>query len=375
MKKTILLASFVVCLFTANSVFAGRMWYYSDVLSPSGQYITSAGSAIGMRSDGTWPVVAYSNSSTANGVAVMLPGSWTGRTSTFVGQPQLLDGATAPDGTVGFVDSYGDVVTLNKNGWGGGYVSSSTSSQYKNSIAFNNDSAPAVLYKSFNNNYLALSMKSGSDWVSSTVQTSSGSARTSNYYALDFDSYNQANIAYQYNGKLAYGVKGIMTSSQWQLAESETAPTVYGAMDMALSNNDIPFVVYLSNSSTLSYATYDRITASWISGILDSAMIGSPAGNFTVAADENGGIGVAYVAYNTLKYAYNDGSGWSLPETLVAAQSNYSVGLTFDYENNPVISYMDQATGRLKLAYDPYVVPEPATMAIFALGLALIRRK
>jgi hypothetical protein len=254
---------------------------------------------------------------------------------------------------------------------------------YRNSIAFNNDSALGVLYKSAPSPYpeaLTLSMKYGSGWASSTVQTSQGNARTSNYYALDFDSYNQANIVYQYNNKLAYGVKGITTSGQWQLAESETAPSVNGAMDMALSSNDVPFVVYLSSSTVLSYATYNRQTASWVSGILDLVTSGSPIGNFTVAADENGGIGVAYVAnyggINMLSFAYNNGSGWSLPERLTTAMPNYTVGLAFDYENNPVISYMDIATNKLRLAYDPYVpVPEPATMTILALGLALIRRR
>ncbi|MFA6175932.1 MAG: hypothetical protein WC765_05080, partial [Phycisphaerae bacterium] len=213
MKKTILFASLLVCLFGIDGVFAGRVWYYSDILSPAdGKTISSAGSAIGMRSNGTWPVVAYCQNGTASGVATMLPGSWAGKTGVF--GSQLLDGATAPDGTAGFVDSYGDVVTLNKNGWGGGYVSSSTSSQYKNSIAFDNDSVPGVLYRANSTNYLTLSMRYGSTWYASTVQPAIGGVRTSNYYALDFDSYNQANIVYQYNSKLAYGVKGVMTSSQ-----------------------------------------------------------------------------------------------------------------------------------------------------------------
>jgi len=371
MKKSILFTGLLVCLFGINDVFAGRVWYYSDVII-SGQPVTSAGSAIGMRSDGTWPVIAYSKSGDG-GVAAMLPGGWASKSVYFGGQ--LLDGATAPDGTVGFVDNYGVVTTLNKNGWGGGYVNSSTSPQYKNSIAFDNDSTPGVLYRANGTNYLTLSMRYGSTWYASAVQPSTGGVRTSNYYALDFDSYNQANVVYQYNGKLAYGVKGVMTSSQWQLAESETAPIVYGAMDMALSNNDIPVVVYLTNPNTLGYSVYNRLTSSWISGLIDSYT--SPAfGNFTLTADNNGGIGMAYITSNTLKYAYYDGSGFSLPETLTAARGEYSVGLTFDYENNPVISYMDMATGRLKIAYDPYVaVPEPATMAIFALGIAFIRRK
>jgi hypothetical protein len=140
---------------------------------------------------------------------------------------------------------------------------------------------------------------------------------------------------------------------------------------MALTNNDVPYVLY-DDYGLLKYAIYDRHSDSWATGILDEIN----RDNFCVASDNSGGIGVAYVTQfagqDTLSFAYNNGSGWMGPERLTQAEQYNMVGLSFDYENNPVISFIDWE-GRMKIAYDP--VPEPATLAILALGFALIRRR
>jgi hypothetical protein len=326
-----------------------------------------------MRSDNTWPVVGYAGPT--DGAAAMLPGVWTPTTFNFTGQ--YLDGATAPDGTVAFADNAGQVVMLGKTGWGSG--SYNGSAQYRSSIAFNNNSVPAVLHRATGSNYLTLSMKSGSAWYGSTIQEyPGGPGINTDAFALDFDSYNQANVAFREGSTLRFASKGILTGNQWILSSQQDAPLIGGPgqIDMALTNNDVPYVLY-NDSSSLKYATYDRHTDSWITGILDTLTGGLPM-NFCVAADDTGGIGVAYITQfagqNTLSFAYNNGSGWMLPERLTTADTSKMVGLAFDYENNPVISFVDN-TGKMEIAYDPMMIPEPATMAIFALGFALIRRR
>jgi hypothetical protein len=133
------------------------MWFYNEITDSNGNPIIYADTAIGMRSGNAWPVVAYSIGGSNSGAACMLPGAWAKGTVSLLGG--YLDGATAPDSTVGFVDREGRVATLGKTGWSSSYCNDGVNSWYKNSIAFNNNSVPGVLYRSGDN--LMLSMKSG----------------------------------------------------------------------------------------------------------------------------------------------------------------------------------------------------------------------
>jgi hypothetical protein len=372
MKRQILFAVLVLSIL-CGSAFAGRTWFYNEITDSYGMPITNVDSAIGMRSGNAWPVVAYSSGGGYSGVAAMLPGAWAAGPVGFTGA--FLDGATAPDGTIGFVDNTGQVVMLGKTGWSSSYCGIADVGLRKNSIAFNNNSAPGVAYQSYSGN-LMLSMKSGGSWYNSTIQEyPGGPGIMTDVYALDFDSYNQANVAFKDGDTLRYATKGVLTGNQWSVSSFMDAPVIGNSIgfDMALTNEDVPYVFY-NNGNFLNYAVYDRQSDSWTTNILD-ALSGMPI-NFCVTVDSTGGIGVAYVAdfggIPMLSFAYNDGNGWMGVDRLVEARGEWMVGLAFDYENNPVISFVDDM-GNLTIAYDP--IPEPATMAIFALGLAFIRRR
>lgn len=369
MKKQIICVTLVIFV-ACSSAFAGRTWFYNEITDSQGNPIGYGNTAIGMRSGNAWPVVAYSDGGPpGSGVAAMLPGCWVKGPVSFTGW--RLDGATAPDGTVAFADDQGKVVTLGKTGWGMGFCNGYA--PFKSSIAFNNNSAPGVLHNAMND-YLTLTMKSGAAWYGSTVQEPGGPPVQATAYALDFDSYNQANIVFFDGVNLRYGTKGVLTGGQWILSDPANSPYVPAALDMALTNNDVPYVLY-DESNLLKYAIYDRQSDSWAAGVLDEIYCND---NFCVASDNNGGIGVAYVTQfagqDTLSFAYNNGSGWMGPERLTQADMFRMVGLSFDYENNPVISFVG-LDGRMKIAYDPQEIPEPATLAILALGFALIRRR
>lgn len=374
MKRQILMSVIVFILFADNS-FAGRMWFYNQLTDSGGMPVAynPVSTDIGMRSGDTWPVVGYSEGGMENGVAVMIPGGWIDSAGGLDGS--YIDAATAPDGTVAFADNEGHIRMLSPYG----FTSASYSGEVvgrKASVAFNNDSIPAVLHNDYGNMELYLTMKSGPVWYKSQVTTYGGSGFIySTHFALQFDSYNQANIAFVDDGHLRYGVKGVMTGGQWVFSDPMIAPMVSGELDMVLTDSDVPYVAY-NTAGSLTGAVYDVHSDSWVTETLDTLL--NP-GNFCIAADGRGGVGIAYVAefeaQDMLSFIYNDGiTGWSTPQRLTPANMNCMVGLAFDAEDNPVISFCDDAGG-LYIAYDPVEVPEPVTLAVLALGFAFIRRK
>ncbi len=201
---------------------------------------------------------------------------------------------------------------------------------------------------------------------------------------MDYDSYGQANLAFCDDG-LWFSQKGVATGHQWVIRDLAQYG-LYGQaddMDLVVDGSDMVWIGYIEQN-TLKLANYDPVTLGWNSGVIDYV---PPMGSahFTMETDGLGGIGVAYIdAGGFLKYSYNDGGGfWSSETVMNFETSEYimvgagdsDIGLVYDTQNNPVISYRDMQTGELSLAYDPVAIPEPATLALLVLGATIIHRR
>jgi hypothetical protein len=360
MKKTVLviIACLLSTIFLGNA-FAGRQWNFQRVADSQGTAIGGGNTAIGMRSGATWPVVV-----TNTATAAMVPGGWartTGGLGTGPGPMGPLDGATSHDGkSMVFASGYGEILTFGSSGWN---RSSILGWGWKSSVAFTRDNNPAVLTNSGNS--LTLSVRNAGQWYSNSL------GRTADNFALDYDSYNQANVVYSQGNSLIYGTKGALTGNQWNFSQyAMELPPVDGPLDLALNSNDVPFVTYRTNSTGLVCSTYNRAQGQWTSNTISSLVFN----NYCMASDSQGGIGIAYVTnspgYDTIGFTYINGDqSWST-DSLWTAPSNLmfdmGIGLAFDAENNPVISY--NTGGEVWIAYDPMVIPEPATMSLLLLG-------
>lgn len=357
-----------------NSAVAQRQWNFQRIDDAMGQPIGSGNTAIAMRSGSAWPVVA-----TNTAVAAMVPGGWVKAANGF-SSLGFLDGATSPDGrSIAFAAETGEVLTFSSSGWNRSIASAGWN--WQPSVAFTNNNNPAILGNG--NNGLTLSVQNGSNWISSSLGVWAERS------ALAYDSYNQANVVYTQGGQLMYATKGILTNNSWAFTDSQQSmflPSNNSPLDLELNSNDVPFVIYNTDLNLIACSSYDRQQGKW-----NSSLIGPSSDyNYTMSSDSLGGIGIAYVTNNmedgqfTIGFSYINGNkSWSTnsiwdggafnnTEGLPSLMPEPHIGLAFDEANNPVISFT--SGNGVYIAYDPVIVPEPATAAILLLGGVLIRR-
>jgi hypothetical protein len=378
-KKICLISvCFLACV--CNIAVAERTWVNTPIKIDGQPIFSGQDCALAMRSDGTWPVVSYSM---PEGRTVALtPAGW--QAGPVVGplNGYGISAATSPDGTAAFAYSNGAVMMLRQTGWSMSYYGVvAPTAGYAGpgpSIAFKNNNIPAVLYRGQDDTQapcLTLASFNGSGWSQDKLGNSNNPSFQSQAYTLAFDSYNQANVAFVNGNQLMFGLKGALTQNQWSfnsIDQYNVHPDTY-QIDMAIGAGDIPWIAY-TQQRYVQYATYDVQQQNWIHGILGQSF-GSGPGILSMASDDTGGIGVAYIGLNDmLTFAYNDGSGFWTYDAGIAQVSYRSLALEFDAHNNPVICYTN-SSGQLSLAYDPVTVPEPASAAIIALGAALTASK
>lgn len=368
MLKKVFLISIVLMLCVSNIAVAGRTWIKTPV-EVDGMPVNGPRCALAMRSGNTWPVVSYGDPDTS-ATAAMTPVGW--MAGPFGGPVDGgISAATSPGGTAGFAYDNGSVLMLSQSGWATSYYGSGTNAT-KPSIAFNGDDNPAVLHNTggFGDD-LTLAIFNGTGWYQNVVENAFEGPFLSEAFALEYDSYNQANIVFENGGELMFGVKGVMTQNQWQFDTIELSLDV-PIINMAMGADDVPWITY-ADEGELCYATYDRQLQTWTNGVIDQ--LGSEY--FSMAIDNTGGIGVAFIdTDDMLTFSHNDGGGWVSDTDIAQVLLGSDVSLAFDADDNPLICYSDfDHGGDLYLAYDPVMVPEPATVVLLAIGTAILRRR
>ena len=371
MSRKILPVSLLLLLVCATSqVQAGRIWITNPIeLNVGGgmtETINASRCALAMRSQGTWPVVAYAGG-TDRGIAMMTPVGYVPVYQPGSGWAGSIDAAVSSTGLVGFACASGQYAQLGPSGLGTVGYSGQTSLDSRPGLAYRADALPSVAHDGASAN-VSVSMYNGMSWVQD-IPNDQGSTFSGHLFALEYDSLGNTNLVFSDGATTTSAFK---QAGQWYFTDIGLNST--DDLDLALAYGDVPWLAY-KDGTDLYYTTYDRQSNTWTAGDYLDALSPTGTGHFSVASDAFGGVGFAYVDdLGMLTYKYWDRTeGWQSDSLITQANGSGDVSLAFDADNNPVICYQDTG-GLLSLAYDP-VIPEPASLALIGLGALLLRRR
>jgi hypothetical protein len=304
--------------------------------------------ALGMRGGSAWPVIA---SNQPDSILSLFPTGWhqVGPTSAF-SNAYVLRAANSPDGRVAFtgLEANGRIIAPN------GAVSSLSSN---------------VIAASFDNtgNLYTAQVSGGSNYSVTGAPAYTGQRMID----IDISPFGEIGVIDE-----NYIYHQYSTATGWTLVESFMSYSVdTDSMDLEFDSFGRPHVLGLDGASIVAY-DFDTTTGDWSETILANGIYRSSA----LAASEDGKVGTSWVdQFGNLQFSYKDDlAPWSTSFVTSNADSFNAVGVSYDYDNLPVIAYTHSNTGNLWLAYDPIIpAPEPASLSALLILSAggLLRRR
>ena len=343
MRIGALMVCAVVVLLAGPAMASDYYWSYQNTMM-SGQK-----TAVAMRNGEAWPVI-FSDMKTTT----LLPTGWQPMGDMLVGSGDVR-AISSPTGEVAAWNAIsGTGVVSSTGGW------QSVSAQ---SLAFDSQ---GKLWRTVNDQ---VSVSQAGVWFNLPKMQASTAINT-----MAIASTGEVGVA-QLIGGFTYNHYSALTG--WTKVTPTGLPPISRLGQMVFDNHDVPYVSAVTTDNTGIILHFDVPTASWqCTYVTPSATMQSGA-TLPLATDGEGNIGTAFVTgNNALTYFHRISDGQWVSSTLAPPLGvpGSSVGIAYDYEGLPVISY---STGNsLWLAYDPVAVPEPLSLTLLGLGgLALLRRR
>ncbi len=374
------LAVFAVAL-APHSVFAteanGLFWLFQRTGYTTG---TDAQTALGMGDAKSWPVVFSLSSGSTQAYALtpvrnpMTNTNWNQIGTNVLSSPAnqgMLSAKSSSDGRVGVSIAASPLAFQ-----AGSAIVGRRSTGFANPIT----------------NVQGLAFDQAGTLVSASADTLAGSGITQftlpTVQAIAASSFGSLGVLTSSNSLLTYYEKSPVNGWNSTLVASET---ISGG-DLAIDAIGRPFVAYSTFTGGgwgVAASYFDIMSGQWRPSIFNLPGMNSPV-TPTIAADGIGGVGVAWMATvsgsNSLMYAYKNGvKDWAIHTVTsfsVSSGTSFSpllsqrrVGLDFDANDWPVISFLANSSGGfgspadIWIAYDPIVVPEPSSLMLAAVGL------
>ena len=221
------------------------------------------------------------------------------------------------------------------------------------SIAVDSNNNPHISYYDSVNRDLKYASWNGSAW---NLQTVDSTGDVGWYSSIAMDSNNNPHVSYYGNGYLMYAE---WNGSDWSI---QTIDVAVGLSSIAVDSNDRPHISYVDVHRYMNGSNYDLRYATWngsvgihgqkvfnIQTVDNSGRVGVYS---SIAIDSNNNPHISYYddANRNLKYATWNGSVWSIQTVDSTGNVGMYCSIALDSSNNPHISYYDTTNRNLKYA-------------------------
>lgn len=349
---------------------SGISWTIQDTGISDGS--SSYGTVLGMRDGKAWPVI-FTNY--GNAYTLFPIGNSSSTPYKQIGSYLFGNGSSSSYGLRASTSLNGQIVVTRRDfsstsSYPNGTITSTTAGF--NSLAMN------VVTAAFDKNGNLITVTRGSSSQSiSSIGLISSSIISSNIIDIAVSPFNAI-------GVISSGSFTEYTPWYGWLPSSSLS-NLGSSSDLTYDTKGRPHVVTMGGVSSNGYSVlahdFDTISGKWVTTTLGTAYSNSSNTALSIVSNDQGTVGTAFVDYaGNLVYAYKeDGSTTWSKSLITSGLSSYlgqQVGIEYDYAGLPVISYTN-SSGYISLAYDPIVIPEPATFSLLAIAatVTLLRRR
>jgi hypothetical protein len=347
-------------------------------------YAGDYASGLAMRTNNTWPVVFSQNRSSSYTVAAysLKPVGWTSASfsSTVYGN-SAIKAEAAPNGEVGATWSSGSTIEFagsSANGWVRKSFTRTSGDEYPD-LAFLPDSNPLLAYAE--GGRLKVAGYNSAGWSQASVDAmkdpATGSTTTVSARRVSVAADSEGGVFVAFTNGPTVGVTYFDSITGTWLGKMLTNMSTSTISDISLAfgpNNEAGMALRTDDRRLL-YAAYDPRTGTWSTDVISTDVLNY---HVNLVFDHHGNPSVAYQTQAGISFSTNPGEGWTtsvLPVGNYKPMSYSDAALAFDADNLPVIAF-NAGSGKMILAYDPVLVPEPACFVLLVGGvMALIGRR
>ncbi len=334
---------------------------------------------LAMKTGAAWPVIFGISPGSGVVACSLKPVGWVPSSLGSLPAYSGIKAEAAGNGQVAAAWSTGSIIEFaqsSSDGWLRKSFQRSSLSEDTPDVAFLASSDPVLAYSE--SSRMTLQTYSGSGWdrvqintlidpmtgqpINPTALRVSVAVESQGDVCLAFAEHNNIGFAFRDSATGTWYGKPISSLPQWSDIRD---------ISLAFGLNDKVGMAFRDGNNRLFYSSYDPSSGIWLTELVVSEV---QSEHINLVFDQLGNPAFAYVKQGVVHYATEIGIGWAhypLTTYNYIPTPNSDAALAFDTNNLPVIAY-NCSSGRMILAYDPPLTPEPTSSLLLIAGAIMM---